>query len=144
MCSSVLQQSFRSRRNICAAVFWVHFPPIFMCRIGLGGTYVQQCFGCIFPLYLCAAFSCVFKSNSIWKYGMEERNDLPLPTQTVSQKRPISRNSITFDPDRILGFWIDRWTGNFQAHWFTSRAAVQQSYYQRYFRSRRNTCAAVF
>ena len=25
-------------------------------------------------------------------------------SQTVSQKRPISRNSITFDPDRILGF----------------------------------------
>ena len=25
-------------------------------------------------------------------------------SQTVSRKRPISRNSITFDPDRILGF----------------------------------------
>ena len=50
-------------------------------------------------------------------------------------KRPISRNSTTFDPDRILKFWIDDWTGNFHAHWFSSRAAVQQSYLQRYFRS---------
>ena len=28
-----MQQSFRSRRNRCAAVFCVPFPPIFMCRI---------------------------------------------------------------------------------------------------------------
>ena len=42
ICSSLLglggthvQQSFRSRRNICAAVFCVPFPPIFMCRIFL-------------------------------------------------------------------------------------------------------------
>ena len=28
--------------------------------LGLGGTYVQQCFGCLFPQYLCAAFSCIF------------------------------------------------------------------------------------
>ena len=64
--------------------------------------------------------------------------------QSNSQKRPISRNSITFDPDRILGFRIDHWTGNFHAHWISSRAAVQHSYVQWYFRSRRNTCAAVF
>ena len=33
--------------------------------LGLGGTYVQQCFVCFFPQYLCAAFSCIFKTNSI-------------------------------------------------------------------------------
>ena len=33
--------------------------------LGLGGTYVQQCFMCFFPQYLCAAFSCIFKSNAI-------------------------------------------------------------------------------
>ena len=40
-----MQQSFRSRRNICAAVF-----------------------RSFFPQYLCAAFSCIFKSNSICPY----------------------------------------------------------------------------
>ena len=33
--------------------------------LGLGGTYVQQCFVCLFPQYLFAAFSCVLKSNSM-------------------------------------------------------------------------------
>ena len=33
--------------------------------LGLGGTYVQQCFVCFSPQYLCATFSCIFKSNSI-------------------------------------------------------------------------------
>ena len=36
-----VQQSFRSRRNICAAVFCVPFPPIFMFRIFL---YIQKRF----------------------------------------------------------------------------------------------------
>ena len=58
-----------------------------------------------------------------------------VPYEIIQSDRPITRNGITFDPDRILGFWIDDWTGNFHAHWFSSRAAVQQSYLQRYFRS---------
>ena len=36
-----VQQSFRSRRNICAAVFCAPFPQIFMCRISL---YIQKQF----------------------------------------------------------------------------------------------------
>ena len=36
-----VQQPFRSRRNICAAVFCVPFSPIFMCRIFL---YIQKQF----------------------------------------------------------------------------------------------------
>ena len=56
----------------------------------------------------------------------------------------LRRRLRTVREDRILKFWIDDWTGNIHAHWFSSRAAVQQSYFQQYFRSRRNTCAAVF
>ena len=36
--------------------------------LGLGGTYVQQCFVRLSPKYLCAAFPCIFKSNSICPY----------------------------------------------------------------------------
>ena len=54
--------------------------------LGLGGTDVQQCFVCLSPLYLCAAFSCVFKSNLIWKYVFTLLHVLSTPRGPPARK----------------------------------------------------------
>ncbi len=78
--------------------------------------------------------------------------------RSVGQKRPNSSNSITFDPDRNLRFWVDHWRGNFHVHSFLSFTTVSLNssvqcrsnisdlggtQVQQSFRSRRNTYAAV-
>ena len=64
--------------------------------LGLGGTYVQQCFVCFFPPYLCAAFSCIFKSNSIFLLlsymsyqhhaGLQPANLVTITTRSCSRR----------------------------------------------------------
>ena len=104
-----VQQSFRSRRNTC-----------------LGGTYVQQCFVCLFPQYLCAAFSCIFKSNSICPYmsyqnhaGLQPANLVTSSTVSCSHRKLLfgsvrfvffSRHF--FNSSRILSFF-DRLRPNY-------------------------------
>ena len=56
--------------------------------LGLGETYVQQCFVCLSPQYLCAAFSCLFKSNSICLYSLTCLNNTTWASSPQIQSLP--------------------------------------------------------
>ena len=62
-------------------------------RLGLGGTYVQQCFVCFFPPYLCAVFPNVQKqlNMSLLSY-MSYQNHVGLqPANLVTAQHVLRR-----------------------------------------------------
>ena len=98
MCSSLLglggthvQQSFRSRRNICAAVFCVLFPPIFMCRIFL---YIQKQFNMSLLSYIS------YQHHA----GLQPANLVTLPTVSCSRRSDLFRCSVFFRSVRFVQY----------------------------------------
>jgi hypothetical protein len=142
---------------VCSVRPFCHFPLILCCFLAVPAK-VSKFNGNTFYFFFSSPSSPrsfherTYATYVYARYTVRTLTSVTHRTRYFIETVPNRRNSITFDPDRIWGFWVDHWTGNFQTHLFLSLTAVSQSYVLQHFlrliydyRSRRNIymCSSI-